>query len=307
MRASYRIGQTKNVIVYRCVTCGTIEEKMYARQVWKQCLNKKVIENKHTLRHFSKDELKDLFQLNDPQHSAMRANIAVFPRFPFSLFRSSVCRSICPIIRVICAFCSRWISTASASTRSSSRSTTSRSERSFSPPCETRSKAAIFESSSTQTSSISPFPRGFLAIRGKSSLQTSIRVSTTSRPRISRGSRSRRDRVLTEIARRIVARSTADRFFRGQTRKTRWVRIGCFATREAARWRRRRAFVDKGKRGNGETEKEGLEKGRRRRGRSEENGSHRKRRWRRSEFDWLRRIEKGKRGQKTRSGHRSRG
>lgn len=50
---------------------------MYARQVWKQCLNKKVIENKHTLRHFSKDELKDLFQLNDPQHSAMRANIAV--------------------------------------------------------------------------------------------------------------------------------------------------------------------------------------------------------------------------------------
>ena len=65
------------MIVYRCVTCGTIEEKMYARQVWKQCLNKKVIENKHTLRHFSKDELKDLFQLNDPQHSAMRSNIAV--------------------------------------------------------------------------------------------------------------------------------------------------------------------------------------------------------------------------------------
>ena len=29
----YRIGQTRNVIVYRLVTCGTIEEKIYRRQV----------------------------------------------------------------------------------------------------------------------------------------------------------------------------------------------------------------------------------------------------------------------------------
>lgn len=65
------------MIVYRCVTCGSIEEKMYARQVWKQCVNKKVIENKNTLRHFDKDDLKDLFALSNPQHSEMRANIAV--------------------------------------------------------------------------------------------------------------------------------------------------------------------------------------------------------------------------------------
>lgn len=30
---AYRIGQTKNVIVYRLITCGTVEEKIYRRQV----------------------------------------------------------------------------------------------------------------------------------------------------------------------------------------------------------------------------------------------------------------------------------
>lgn len=30
---AYRIGQTQNVIVYRLITCGTVEEKIYRRQV----------------------------------------------------------------------------------------------------------------------------------------------------------------------------------------------------------------------------------------------------------------------------------
>lgn len=74
---AYRIGQTKNVIVYRFITCGSIEEKMYARQVWKECVNKLVMENRNTLKHFNKSELKDLFILQDPAHSTMRKNIAV--------------------------------------------------------------------------------------------------------------------------------------------------------------------------------------------------------------------------------------
>ena len=59
MMIRYRIGQTRDVIVYRLVTCGTVEEKMYARQIWKECVNKQVIEKKSTMKHFTKDELKD--------------------------------------------------------------------------------------------------------------------------------------------------------------------------------------------------------------------------------------------------------
>ena len=75
---AYRIGQLKNVIVYRLVTCGSIEEKIYARQVWKECMNKLVMENKDIMKHFDKEELEELFSLTDPQHSEMRRSIAVF-------------------------------------------------------------------------------------------------------------------------------------------------------------------------------------------------------------------------------------
>ena len=35
MDRCYRVGQTKDVIVYRFITCGTIEEKVYRKQVFK--------------------------------------------------------------------------------------------------------------------------------------------------------------------------------------------------------------------------------------------------------------------------------
>lgn len=31
---AYRIGQKKDVLVYRLMTCGTVEEKIYKMQVW---------------------------------------------------------------------------------------------------------------------------------------------------------------------------------------------------------------------------------------------------------------------------------
>jgi len=37
---AFRIGQTKNVVVYRLITCGTIEEKIYRRQIFKDSVNK---------------------------------------------------------------------------------------------------------------------------------------------------------------------------------------------------------------------------------------------------------------------------
>ena len=39
---AWRIGQTRAVTIYRLVTAGTIEEKMYQRQVYKQFMTAKV-------------------------------------------------------------------------------------------------------------------------------------------------------------------------------------------------------------------------------------------------------------------------
>lgn len=40
---AWRIGQEKQVTIYRLLSAGTIEEKMYQRQVWKQLLSNKVL------------------------------------------------------------------------------------------------------------------------------------------------------------------------------------------------------------------------------------------------------------------------
>ena len=66
---SYRIGQVNDVMVYRFVTCGTIEEKIYRRQISKVGLLKSVTGNSNQQRYFSKAELKEVFKLEDPTMS----------------------------------------------------------------------------------------------------------------------------------------------------------------------------------------------------------------------------------------------
>lgn len=39
---AWRIGQTRPVTIYRLITSGTIEEKVYHRQIYKQFLTNKV-------------------------------------------------------------------------------------------------------------------------------------------------------------------------------------------------------------------------------------------------------------------------
>jgi SNF2 family DNA or RNA helicase len=60
----YRIGQTKDVIVYRLITGGTVEEKIYMRQVYKSSINNAAIENRSdtgkTTKYFNDDELTSL-------------------------------------------------------------------------------------------------------------------------------------------------------------------------------------------------------------------------------------------------------
>ncbi|CAM9487212.1 unnamed protein product, partial [Laminaria digitata] len=64
---AYRIGQTRDVIVYRMIAAGTVEEKMYEKQVFKDGLRRTIMggsgKRKKNVRYFSRAELKQLFTL----------------------------------------------------------------------------------------------------------------------------------------------------------------------------------------------------------------------------------------------------
>ncbi|KAK4483541.1 hypothetical protein RD792_010739 [Penstemon davidsonii] len=60
---AYRIGQKKDVIVYRLMTCSTVEEKIYRKQVFKGGLFRSATEHKEQIRYFSQQDLRDLFSL----------------------------------------------------------------------------------------------------------------------------------------------------------------------------------------------------------------------------------------------------
>eukprot|EP00794_Sanderia_malayensis_P019721 gene19721-21667_t len=67
---AYRIGQRKDVIVYRLITCGSIEEKIYRKQIFKMSIsNQATGASKDPYRYFAKNELRDLFILEDPRES----------------------------------------------------------------------------------------------------------------------------------------------------------------------------------------------------------------------------------------------
>ncbi|XP_072132558.1 DNA excision repair protein ERCC-6-like [Mobula birostris] len=67
---AYRIGQTEDVLIYRLVTCGSVEEKIYRRQIFKDSLIRQSVgERKNPFRYFSRQELRELFVLEDPRHS----------------------------------------------------------------------------------------------------------------------------------------------------------------------------------------------------------------------------------------------
>ncbi|XWS44706.1 hypothetical protein CRYUN_Cryun15aG0070800 [Craigia yunnanensis] len=60
---AYRIGQTKDVLVYRLMTCGTVEEKIYRKQIYKGGLFKTATEHKEQTRYFSQQDLRELLSL----------------------------------------------------------------------------------------------------------------------------------------------------------------------------------------------------------------------------------------------------
>eukprot|EP01097_Dermamoeba_algensis_P009544 TRINITY_DN6740_c0_g1_i1.p1 TRINITY_DN6740_c0_g1~~TRINITY_DN6740_c0_g1_i1.p1 ORF type:complete len:905 (+),score=157.06 TRINITY_DN6740_c0_g1_i1:319-2715(+) len=65
----YRIGQKKDVVIYRLITCGTIEEKIYRKQVFKQSLMRTIGKDSNQYRYFSSQELSELFALPETEKS----------------------------------------------------------------------------------------------------------------------------------------------------------------------------------------------------------------------------------------------
>ncbi|KAM7397771.1 hypothetical protein PAMA_005884 [Pampus argenteus] len=81
----YRFGQLKHVFVYRFLAQGTMEEKIYDRQVTKQSLSYRVVDQQQIERHFTLFELTELYtfepdMLDDPNSKKSKRTTSVLPK-----------------------------------------------------------------------------------------------------------------------------------------------------------------------------------------------------------------------------------
>lgn len=63
---AWRLGQKKDITIYRFMTAGSIEEKIYHRQIFKTFLTNKILKDPKQRRFFKMNDLHDLFTLGDP-------------------------------------------------------------------------------------------------------------------------------------------------------------------------------------------------------------------------------------------------
>ncbi|KAL2540667.1 Protein CHROMATIN REMODELING 8 [Abeliophyllum distichum] len=75
---AWRIGQRKDVTVYRLITRGTIEEKVYHRQIYKHFLTNKILKNPRQRRFFKARDMKDLFMLNEDENGVSTETSSIF-------------------------------------------------------------------------------------------------------------------------------------------------------------------------------------------------------------------------------------
>ncbi|KAJ1529567.1 hypothetical protein ONE63_006338 [Megalurothrips usitatus] len=76
MSRIWRDGQKQSVYIYRLLTCGTIEEKIFQRQLSKAGLSGAVVDpQKHSSIKLSKEELKDLFTFHGGDESLTHCSL----------------------------------------------------------------------------------------------------------------------------------------------------------------------------------------------------------------------------------------
>lgn len=66
---AWRLGQKKEVTIYRLMTAGTIEEKIYQRQIFKQFLANKVLNDPKQRTTLNLSDMHDLFTLGSDENS----------------------------------------------------------------------------------------------------------------------------------------------------------------------------------------------------------------------------------------------
>lgn len=67
---AWRLGQKKEVEIYRLMVAGTIEEKIFHRQIFKQFLTNKILRDPKQRQTFQMSDLHDLFTLGDSTDSS---------------------------------------------------------------------------------------------------------------------------------------------------------------------------------------------------------------------------------------------
>ncbi|CAL1529397.1 unnamed protein product [Lymnaea stagnalis] len=75
---AWRIGQTRQVTIYRLLTSGTIEEKIYHRQIFKQFLTNRVLKDPKQRRLFKSQDMLELFTLGSQDNKEGTETSALF-------------------------------------------------------------------------------------------------------------------------------------------------------------------------------------------------------------------------------------
>ncbi|KAK3715832.1 DNA repair protein rhp26 [Vermiconidia calcicola] len=75
---AWRLGQKREVEIYRLMTAGTIEEKIYHRQIFKQFLTNKILRDPKQRQTFQLKDLHDLFTLGEQMEDGRTETGMVF-------------------------------------------------------------------------------------------------------------------------------------------------------------------------------------------------------------------------------------